>query len=311
MDEKLCFVQFLHPGGEHRPDDGVIKHWNTKEHKRKFFIRPGKYVVGAKLIEGQIEFWGEWEPESRVIETIANPIPHGPRFTYDPYYVLPESYVGLQNTDPFVFGEQFHYTGCQQRTSIGATQLRFLRRGSVILFGSCEDRSAFALDTVFVVDRWIDHDREIYSKTLNGAVSQEYLQVTISAWYQEPSESNSCAPRGQEQTWRLYFGASYDMPLRGMYSFFPCLPHAAKSRGFARPTIRIPGVITNNLNQGKKLSELSSVDEMRLLWEEIVEQVRKQGMALGVYAELPKRHLAQAKQPSTGATTGALGSTCF
>jgi hypothetical protein len=67
MDEKLCFVQFLHPSGEHRPDDGVIKRWNTKEHKRKCLVSPGKYVAGEKLIEGRIEFWGEWEPESRVL----------------------------------------------------------------------------------------------------------------------------------------------------------------------------------------------------------------------------------------------------
>jgi len=151
MDEKLCMVQFLHPGGEHRPDVGAVKRWNTREHKRKFLVRPGKYVADAKLLAGEIEFWGEWEPESRVVKAIADPTPHSPRFIYDPYYVLPDSYVGLQNTDPFVFGEQFQYTGCQQRTSNGATQLRFLSRGSVILFGSCENRNAFTLDTVFVV----------------------------------------------------------------------------------------------------------------------------------------------------------------
>lgn len=34
-----------------------------------------------------------------------------PRFIYEPYYVVPKSYEGLENTDPFVFGEQFHCTG--------------------------------------------------------------------------------------------------------------------------------------------------------------------------------------------------------
>jgi hypothetical protein len=303
-------VQFLHPGGEHRPDDGVTKKWNTREHKRKFLVRPGQYVAEEKLIDGQIEFWGEWEPESQVVKSIADPIPRGPRFIYDPYYVLPNSYVGLQNTDPFVFGEQFHYTGCQQRTSNGATQLRFLSRGSVILFGSCEDKSAFALDTVFVVDRWIDHERENYSKVLNGAISQEYSQVTISSWYQEPSERYSCTPAEQVETWRLYFGASYDMPIGRMYSFFPCRPYDAKSKGFARPTIKIPGIIANNLNQGKKVSERSNVDEMCLLWDEVVEQVQRQGLALGMYAEMPKRHLATLKKPEESTTTGTRGSMC-
>ena len=79
----------------------------------------------------------------------------------------------------------------------------------MILFGSCQNKGDFTLDTVFVVDHWIDH----YSKVLNGAISREYLQVTISSWHQELSEGNSCTPRWQEETWRLYFGASYDMPV--------------------------------------------------------------------------------------------------
>ena len=40
--EKLCFVQFLHPGGEHRPDDGSLKNWNTGPQKRKFARIAGK-----------------------------------------------------------------------------------------------------------------------------------------------------------------------------------------------------------------------------------------------------------------------------
>jgi hypothetical protein len=54
----------------------------------------------------------------------------------------------MQNTDPFVFGDQFHYTGCLQHTKRGATQLRYLDRGSVILFGSCREKRDFVVDTV-------------------------------------------------------------------------------------------------------------------------------------------------------------------
>jgi hypothetical protein len=28
MRERRCFVQFIHPGGEHRPDGGGLKFWN-------------------------------------------------------------------------------------------------------------------------------------------------------------------------------------------------------------------------------------------------------------------------------------------
>jgi len=105
---------------------------------------------------------------------------------------------------------------------------------------------------VFVVDHWIDHDRANYRKVLVGAISQEYKEVTISPWYQEPLvENTSCAPTGSNETWRLYFGATYDKPLHGMYSFFPCLTDEPKSKGFARPRISLLGLVTGNLNQGK------------------------------------------------------------
>lgn len=298
MDDKLCFVQFIHPGGEHEPDDSLHKRWNTNVHKRKFLKRVGRHVSNGRVEETSLLFWGEWEPESNA-QRIDAPIPLGPRFICEPYYVVPKSYSGLQNTDPFVFGQKFHYTGCQQSTTKGATQLRYLSKGSVILFGSCEDRSAFVLDTVFVVDRWVDHDRANYRRVLAGAVSQEYKEVTISAWYQGPLvEGKSCAPAGSNETWRLYFGAAYDKPLHGMYSFFPCQTDNPESKGFARPRISLPGVITDNLNQGKKLIEQRSLDEMKLLWGKVAQQVEEQGLGLGVYAEMPERRLADKRSLS-------------
>jgi hypothetical protein len=291
MDDKLCFVQFIHPAGEHEPDDGLHKGWNTNVHKRKFLNRVGRLVSNGKVEQSELLFWGEWEPESEA-QRIEAPVARGPRFIYEPYYVVPKFYSGLQNTDPFVFGQQFHYTGCQQRTARGATRLRYLSKGSVILFGSCQNRNAFVLDTVFVVDHWIDHDRANYRKVLAGEVSQEYKEVTISPWYQDPLiGGRSCAPASPRETWRLYFGVTRDKPLHGMYSFFPCQTVEAKSKGFARPKISLLGVITDNLNQGKKLTERQSLGEMKLLWDKVAEQVEQQGLALGVYAEMPQRHL--------------------
>ncbi|MGO9166978.1 MAG: hypothetical protein ACLP56_08895, partial [Candidatus Sulfotelmatobacter sp.] len=67
MDDKLLFVQFPHPGGEHRPDGGSIKKWNRKphQHQRKFLKRAGRYISNGQIVEGEMLFWGEWEPESR------------------------------------------------------------------------------------------------------------------------------------------------------------------------------------------------------------------------------------------------------
>jgi len=239
-------------------------------------------------------FWGEWEPESTA-DKIDNPIDHGPGFIYKPYYVVPKSYDGLQNTDPFVFGKHFHYTWCQQRTKKGATQLRYLKEGSVILFGSCEDKNAFVLDTVFVVDHWIDHRRTDYQAVLAEAISQEYQEVTIFPGYQEPrTERKSCVPADLQETWRLYFGVSHEKPLEGMYSFFPCQLYEAKSKGFARPRISLPGRITDNLNEGRKYRDKNHPEQlnlgtMKLLWEKVAKEVKKRGLALGVYAKMPAR----------------------
>jgi hypothetical protein len=292
MDDKLCFVQFLHRGGEHEPDRGSIKNWNRNNHERKFLKSAGAYLAGPKPQKGEIVFWGEWEPESRVQGEIDDPIDQRPRFIYEPYYVVPKSYDGLQNTDPFVFGEQFHYTVCLQRQF---PQLRHLSEGSVILFGSCKHH-AFVLDTVFVVGDHppIDHTRANYRKVLAGAISQEYEKVTISPIYQKPvAESRACCRAGSQQTLRLYSGATYAKPMQGMYSFFPCQPYEVKPRGFARPRIRLPE-IADKKNRGIKLTYLGSLDEMKSLWGRVVEQVirDKQHLVLGVHAKMPERCIA-------------------
>ena len=61
-----------------------------------------------------------------------------------------------QNTDPFVFHEQFLYRCCKQTTKKGQTQLAHLLPGSIVLFGSCVN-DLFAIDTVFVVGEYRDY----------------------------------------------------------------------------------------------------------------------------------------------------------
>jgi hypothetical protein len=54
MENELCLVQFIHPGGEHRPDDGLFKRWNRAAHKRKFLKQGGMYLSAGKLNDGTI-----------------------------------------------------------------------------------------------------------------------------------------------------------------------------------------------------------------------------------------------------------------
>ena len=99
MGDKRCFVQFLHPGGEHAPNAPSLKVWNTGNHRRKFLKSQGRFLDPHGSQEDSVVFWGEREPESRVIESIADPLPDGPRCFYKPYYVSPISYRGLQSTE--------------------------------------------------------------------------------------------------------------------------------------------------------------------------------------------------------------------
>lgn len=74
-----------------------------------------------------------------------------------------------------------------------------------------------------------------------------------------------------------------------MFSYFPCLPYAPGSKGFARPRIRLDGVITNNLTQGKKLNPQPSFHAAKRLWDKVTAQVLEQTLALGVSAEMPPK----------------------
>jgi hypothetical protein len=54
--ERRCFVQFIHPGGEHWPDRGDRKFWNQEAHRRKFLKGRGRYITGGEAREGEIVF---------------------------------------------------------------------------------------------------------------------------------------------------------------------------------------------------------------------------------------------------------------
>jgi|SRR5581483_7684056 len=294
MRERRCFVQFIHPGGEHQPDESDLKHWNQAHHRRKFLTSEGRWLDHGELHEGELEFWGEWEPESRVVRRYDDSIPDGPRFLYEPFFSRRREPGWRQNTDPFVFGSEFHYTGCLQHTQRGETQLRHLAPGSVILFGSCRQRRRFVIDTVFVVsERHLDHTAASYRQTLKPAVSDVYWAVTGDPWYS--------AEVNPEQSHRLYFAANYEHPIGGMFSFFPCLPHGAYRSGFARPEITIPGFITSHLFQGKKITRDLNLRELHELWSSVAEQVQQQRLKLGVFAQLPAEQADGQEAPRTSA----------
>jgi hypothetical protein len=283
--------------------------WNQKGHRRKFIENAGR-CHGASSDE-PLRFWAEWEPESKATK-IAQPFDDGPRFVHRPYYVVPESFQRLQNTDPLVFGG-FYYTACQQRTRRGATQLRHLKRGSVILFGSCVG-DKFAIDTVFVVESWNDHDARNFRACLIDAVPKVYFDITLEPCYSNDEDADSfraatCGPSTQN-SWRLYFGATVDNPVEGMFSFFPCMPASQCPRGFARPVIELPGAITPGLRQGKRLNRGLLPGQLTEYWKRVREKVESSGLRIGVRADMPTSGLGRV-EPSNKSKAPAVARTCM
>ena len=130
MASSRCFVQLSHPHWEHEPDSGPEKAWHKQEHchRRKFLLLHGQWIEenGDRRV-GDLHAWGEWEAESELVTTLdrTNGDSPRPRWLWRPYYLPKDSYEGLHNTDPFIFGPWFLYSNCRR---FAARPLGRLRR---------------------------------------------------------------------------------------------------------------------------------------------------------------------------------------
>lgn len=271
MNDALCFVQFLHPGYEPDvPPDGIVA-WNTKKlHKRKFLRSPGAYLDGQGLVQDELVFWGEWEPPSEAT-ALPNTSSLEPRWLHAPFRERREGWA--QNTDPFVFGDRFRYSICQQHRGAGRpTQLAKLLPGSVILFGSGL-RGEFRLDTVFVVAGVATR----HSRRRPPRLDDDYGEVVMRPYY---------SGHPDDRVHALYAGATMERPVGGMLSFFPCRTLAEAPNGFPRPTISMQE-ITPTQKQSYRLTRCTSIEDIAELWGDVVRQVQEHGCRLGVQASMP------------------------
>ncbi len=259
-------VQFPHPGGEHRPKTDVMP-WNRSEHKRKFLVGDGRRFEHGRLIPGPFAFWGEWEPPSRVVQRF-DPVDGRPATLQSPFWTRERHRALLQNTDPLVFGDRFLYSNCRQGHNV---KLQTLAPGSLILFGS-KAKTGFILDTVFVV-------AERGSPYMQAAAES----VDAPAWVREVVFGPLSRGRGDPgQRFVLYRGQRHDDPDAGPYSFVPCRALDAPDLAFARPTIHLPKTLLNpNLAMGAKAS-LASMRDVEDVWADVVDQVHRADLALGV-----------------------------
>ena len=280
MSDELLVVQFPHPGGEHGADQGNIKEWNLGTHRRKFMRAPGRWRVSPKLDapeqDGDVVFWGEWEPPSRIITELPQRGAGFPRFLHEPFWTTPPDRPNAQNTDPYVFGEHFLYSNCRQNTRIGPLRTQRLARGSLILFGSGLN-GEFVLDTALVVADAQPVTAETFPDL--RVLDEAFRTVTLDLLF----------PSVEDMSFRLYEGATPASPVEGMFSFFPGQPSEDPHEGFSRPAIVIDGIINPRNWRSVKMTPLGSVDSIRHVWEQVVDQVLDQDLTLGVHAATPPR----------------------
>lgn len=323
-------IQFLHSGEEHGVDDRkkMIKYWNHGPHKRKFLKARGQYVTdvarGTLSEEMPLLFWGEWEPNSHVVEEFSpvKKLKLWPRYLHEPYLpsskksaVLspvstPTPCIGscdetkkpkggcitdwdndcCQNTDPFVFGEAFIYSLCQQwreykKGHLHTTYLSRLPIGSLILFGSkvmldtgSIKEDAFALDTVFVVGDSRPYTIKNYKTDLAGFIPKDYGYIM---------GFDHARGAGVSMNIRCYKGATPANPVNGMYSFSPCQVAAPKGgKSFHKVLIKETDGLNDYINvkvqQGFKGSITIPDSEAQKVWTKVCEIVENQGCLQGV-----------------------------
>lgn len=242
--------------------------WNRGPHARKFLKSTGRYLSDGVLTEGDVTFWGEWEPQSRVVERYPTRHQDLPRWLHEPSWSVPRHRAHLQNTDPLVFGDRFLYSNCRQQRNV---KLRNLGPGSIIAFGSRRG-DYFVLDTLLVVGA----TGQEYTATSAGVVAPEWIQSVV---FGPLLRGHSDA----RWPYRAYWGVSYDDAPAGPFSFVPCVPHRPGTAGFARPVIQLPPRWLRPKLAMSALATSATRDELRALWDDIVGQVvDRDGLHLGV-----------------------------
>lgn len=288
MEKMSRFIQFPHPGEEHEPTGKNIILWNKGSHRRKFVEISGCWLDEGKVKNGVLKLWCEWEAESELLYNYVR-VDGQPNFLWKPYWVQKSSYHGLQNTDPCVFGG-FYYSICRQPGNSG---LRSLPIGSVIVFCSLV-KGEWVVDTVFVVAEAYSYDVRNYQELFrnhNINLPLGFKEVVLEPLCNAPD--HVCG-QNVDGLMTFYIGATWDNPVNGMFSFFPCLPGPRFPR-FKRPALALGGTIladyfTPDLTQaaGGANDDLPQ-EKVYALWLEVKRQVLEKKLSLGISAAFPEK----------------------
>ena len=266
-------VQLTHPGkqkpfslnkGYYIKENQVIREWNGElSHYRKFIQNSGFYIDNENnRIKDELLFWGEWEGESIFQELSQNNknqfLPNG---IHKPIHLGVKNW---QNTDPYVFGNNFYYAICKQ-----TGKMLNLENGSLILFGTAYSEY-FVVDCVFVINSSITANEAI--NNLDN-FSETYIDQTLERLYKPPTPANKLY---KSVTWKddnTYF------------SFVPSksLNNTTKE-GFERLKLDYNITLGSGLctNKTAKKFLTFSLEECKLIWNKVAEEMKKQGFVFGI-----------------------------
>lgn len=292
-------IQFPHPGPEHqniyRHKEGNYIRWNKGDHKRKFVKNFGKYIdEDNKIKEADLTFWCEWEPQSKIIKefSIIDDKNELPKYLQEPMW---DSKERVQNTDPFVFGDNFYYAFCKQE-DIKTKKLTELCKGDLILFGSRVNQK-FRIDTVFLVKRYIEYEWSNYPEKLKDIIEKtpDYNEITLKA--------GSCNPKVISWKLRFYEAVNYyeRKSNNDMYSFIPAKKYDKDAKkGFERPEIDFSKIkdyncknetdklILNGTTMGARVVCIKDDDKIKEIWNTIRKQIKEKQLVEGIYTDIPK-----------------------
>lgn len=283
----LLKVQFNHPGnqklfkigsGYKNIGNNIIREWNNDgSHYRKFLLNNGEYLDNlsdSKPKETSLYFWGEWEGNSIFEQLINNNYQILPNGIHQPFHST--AIKGEQNTDPYIFGNEFKYCICKQTGN-----LCDLDPNSLILFGSTfPSIGKFYIDTVFVIKNNIPA-ADVYS---TGATeySQTYIETTL-----EQLPEYLKVPHSPSENHKLYHSQTW-WDNKEYFSFVPCKLNFGDN-GFERLSIDLNNPIFNLSSNPTGKSFLKDCNlTPKQLWNEIMKITQEQGFKLGVRFTEPK-----------------------
>jgi hypothetical protein len=269
-------VQLNHPSNEKpfiigngyfQVNNQIVREWNNdtlpdgkQPHYRKFICNSGEFIVNlkSKPQKGNLLFWGEWEGNSFFTPLIVGSgTPNG---IHEPFHSI--EVRGVQNTDPYVFGDFFKYAICSQNGIMCN-----LSNGSLILFGTTTN-IGFLLDTVFVIKKNESAASVSNSNAINytNVYREETLEQLGSIYLgANPSSVNKIY---HSQTW-------WDCD--EYFSFVPC--KIASSNCYSKAILNFSWMAKQKVGHPfKHFANRKPID----IWNDIVDSVLKQGFSIGV-----------------------------